>query len=118
MKELNMLMRKTASGGHGIFTTVSFDAGEVVRDLSDGEHIDHPTRTSIQVGPGVHIEDEIGSFINHSCSPTCVVEGPRVVALVDIEPGDEVTFNYTHNEDSMASPFVCECCQRLIAGKH
>ena len=101
----------------GVFANRSFQAGNVVWDLSNGETIMHPTRTSIQVMGDVHVEDPRGAFVNHSCRPTCVVDGWNIVAIKDIAGSDEITFDYSQNEDMMASPFVCRCCGRLINGK-
>lgn len=101
---------------YGVFANRTFQVGEIVCDLSDGEIIPNPTRTSIQLKEGVHVEDPIGTYINHSCSPTSKIEGSWVVAVVDIASGTEVTFDYSQNEDMLASPFTCKCCGRLIAG--
>jgi hypothetical protein len=45
------------------------------------------------------------------------VDGWNIVAIKDIAGSDEITFDYSQNEDMMASPFVCRCCGRLINGK-
>ena len=100
----------------GVFARTPFDKGKTVLYL-DGEVIAHPTRTSIQIGDGKHIEDKVGSFINHSCHPTCKIDGHKVVALRDIAADEQITFDYSENETAMASPFVCACCSRLISGK-
>jgi len=85
---------------------VSFSPGEVVR-LLDGDVYLHPTRESIRTAPDVHIDDEFGRYTNHSVNPTCKVEGGCLVALVQINPGGEITFNYIENEEKiLASPFV------------
>jgi len=101
----------------GVFANRSFQVNDVVWNLSNGETIIHPTRTSIQVMGDLHVEDPIGSFVNHSCYPTCVVDGFDIVAIKDIVSSDEITFDYSKNEDMMASPFVCRCCGHLISGK-
>jgi SET domain len=51
----------------------------------------------VQVGRNLHIElnSEL-VYMNHSCAPTVkiCVETMTVVALVDLDVGDEVTFFY------------------------
>jgi hypothetical protein len=40
--------------------------------------------------------DEPGRFVNHSCSPNAgVKEDTRLIALRDIEPGEEIRFDYS-----------------------
>lgn len=43
----------------------------------------------------MHIEDEQGRFINHSCNPSVRIKGNKVIALRDIDPLKEITFNYS-----------------------
>jgi hypothetical protein len=87
--------------------------GSTVFSLT-GEVLDHPTQTSIKIGDGKHIEDYLGRFINHSCNPSVEISGREVVAIRDLEIGDEVTFNYLENEDELVVPFECSCCGKLI----
>jgi len=100
----------------GVFTNNRIKVGDVVWDLGRGEPRFTPTRTSIQVGDKLHVEDSIGAFINHDCKPSCKVVGTKVIAVLDMGVGDEITFDYSQNEDEMASPFVCRCCGKLIKG--
>jgi hypothetical protein len=108
--------------------------GTRVLDLSGGDRVWKPTRTSVQLhsystwqgdqaiqlesvyGHDVHIEHEVGGCINHSCQPTCEIRSQFLVALADIEEGDEITFDYNKNEKRLASPFECRCCGKMIRG--
>tara|TARA_Y100000034_G_C6851291_1_gene386243 strand:+ start:385 stop:759 length:375 start_codon:yes stop_codon:yes gene_type:complete len=102
-------------GQSGVFAKESFSPGDTILYLN-GEVTGSPSRTSIQIGEGKHIEDKIGAFINHSCYPSCKIEGPRVVADKNISPSDQITFDYSKNETILASPFICSCCNKLISG--
>ena len=104
------------SGQCGVFSMREFRTGEVVLELS-GEILTAPTRTSIQMGESLHVEDDIGSFINHSGSPTCRIDGAKVVAIKNINKDEEITFNYSDNEDVLAAPFVCSETGEYISGK-
>ena len=44
--------------------------------------------------------------MNHSFNPSCYIKDDNIVALHDIEPGTELTFNYNENEVDMACPFI------------
>lgn len=72
-----------------------------------GEH------TAIDAG----VDGNEARFINHSCEPNCeaVTEGKRiwVYALKDIEPGEELTYDYnlTGNPDDPEeqAAYTCRC---------
>jgi len=103
-------------GHSGVFAACSFKSGEVVLCLT-GPIAEAPSRTSIQIEVGRHIEDEIGSFINHSPAPSCIINGADVIASRDIGVDEEITFDYGKNEDVLACPFVCAVTGNYISGK-
>ena len=76
-----------------------------------------PTRTSIQIGPDQHIEDQWGQYINHKCDPSVRVINNKLISSKRINDGDHITFNYNESEDIMANPFMCNCCDKIISGK-
>lgn len=97
-----------------------------------GVLVARPTRYTVQVGSDQHLEasdpaDLLGSldrhpwrFLNHSCRPNARIEGRLLLALVPIETGDEITFDYTTTEYDMQSPFPCRCkapqCVQIVRG--
>ncbi len=92
--------------------------GGVVLEL-DGEVVASPTRTSIELGQGRHVEDSLGRYVNHSFSPSTFVDksNSRLVALRNLQPGDEITFDYNANETAMSCPFVDMATSKPVAGK-
>jgi len=98
----------------GLFTSRPYRKGSVIYTLY-GPVTDTPTQTSIKVGEGEHIEDAMGAYINHNCDPSARIEGKNVVAIRDLHPDEEVTFNYSHNEDELVVPFLCSCCGIMIS---
>lgn len=40
-------------------------------------------------------DDYYGRFINHSCMPSCKLYGYCLHAQCDLQPGDEITLDYT-----------------------
>ena len=113
-----MLYIKEEGGRKGVYALKDLDEGSIVVDLASGKLVREPTRTSIQVGDGFHIEDEVGCFINHLCQPSCKIKAFFVVTLRDVREGEEITFDYDESEDEIASPFKCECCGKMILGKN
>ncbi|GDY00730.1 hypothetical protein LBMAG49_00590 [Planctomycetota bacterium] len=94
-----------------------------------GDEIAVPTRHSIQVGVGLHLEtkgtkaSDPGNewrYLNHSCEPNAFLRGRDLVALRQIARGEQITFDYSANEFDMATPFLCACgarqCRGMIRG--
>jgi SET domain len=96
--------------------------GELILPI-EGELVAKPSRHSVQVDEGLHVEIPEGElpdfervfdlypwrFLNHSCSPSARVQGRELLATRSISAWEEVTFDYNTTEEAMASPFVCRC---------
>lgn len=115
MKNLFIEIKQSVIGEKGLFVSKNFKIGDIIFILS-GEIFDYPSRESIHIGNNKHIVDEYGSYINHSFDPTVKISGKMIVAIKNINKGDEITFNYNENEINMASPFVVDGI--LVKGKH
>lgn len=89
------IVKTSAIHGKGLFATSKIQEGEVIGTIpfnpveEDGPYvlwIDHDT--------GVRVDCDL-KFINHSPEPNaCYCEDLDVVALKDIEPGEEITHDY------------------------
>lgn len=100
--------------GKGLYATKPYLSGELIFILT-GPITNNPSRESIHIGNNRHIYDENGIFMNHSFSPTTIIENVNVKALIDIKDGDELTFNYNESEIDMAEPFYTD--GKLVCGK-
>ena len=94
-------------------STKEYTLGETVLNL-EGEILSSPTKTSIEIGINKHIEDKFGKYMNHSFEPNTVIRECSVIAIKDILPGDELTFDYTENETNIAYPFVDKMTQKYV----
>ena len=106
---------KQNSLGYGLYATKLYKMDEIVFKL-DGEEYDHPTRETIYIGNNKHIYDKHGMYINHSFEPTTYINESCVIAKININEGDELTFNYNDNEIDMANPFYVD--GQLVCGKN
>lgn len=66
------------------------------------------------------LEDE--DFFNHSCNPNAGFKGQIVmVAMRDIKPGEEITYDYAMTDSDRRDYFKCHCgaknCRKVITGK-
>ena len=113
--------------GMGVFAARAIEPAEVLWDYAGEERWikDIPTEVwqhCFQVDYDRYVVPEKGSpgwFMNHSCEPNCVIMGrTRIVALLRIEPGDEVTFDYSTNVGWEGFSMECKCgkrrCRRVV----
>ena len=98
----------------GLFATKSYPKDSTIF-LLRGKIVTEPTRESIRVGENVHVIDPRGTYMNHSFEPTCKIDEFHVVALRDIQSGDELNFNYNESEVNMKCPFNVDGVQ--VCGK-
>lgn len=114
------VVRSSELGGKGLFATARIRRGEVIL-RADGEKFDRPVVYSYQIAEGVHTMG--AGALNHSCDdPTCGLDAEtgNLVTLVQVEPDDELNFNYLTTEWELSTPFTCRCgstdCYTTIAG--
>ena len=120
-----------ADGGHRLHASRRLAAGHRLFHLN-GVVVDSPSKFSIQIGLGQHVEvpadttrdEQLQSFpwrfLNHSCDPNLVIRNRQVMTRRSIEATEELTFNYNTTEYDMATPFMCRCgapeCSGVIGG--
>jgi hypothetical protein len=107
------IMQNNHSGEKSLHAATFFDAGETICDFTAEKIIDSPTYLTVQIGDEKHIilEPQFLQYINHSCTPNVFFDthAMKLVALKDIQPGDELLYFYPSTEWSMTQPFECFC---------
>ena len=94
-----------AHGLKSLCATTTFSRGTCLR-LLRGNVYKVPTPKSIEIDPFIHVEDDMGRFMNHSFTPSCVIDRSCIVAIRDISVGEELTFDYNINEKKMYKIFI------------
>jgi uncharacterized protein len=132
---LSPLAQARLSGpkGSGSFAVAAIPAGTTVAAFG-GHVVDRATmetfppdrqNRSIQVDDDLFMlsapEPEPGDMVNHSCEPNCGIAGSvLVVAMRDIEPGEEITFDYAMCDGTDYDEFDCHCgaatCRGHVTG--
>jgi hypothetical protein len=115
--------------GEGLFTADPIPVGRVVLSL-DGRFTSiinadadcYALSDTLYLDPG----DHLGRWVNHSCDPNCWVRirgvSAEIVAWRDIEPKEEITYDYAQNrpgdEGVWSFPCFCEAenCRMVISG--
>ncbi len=82
---------------------------------------EHARSISIQIEEGFFlapIEADKADYINHSCNPNGGLNGANnLVAMRDIDVGEEVTFDYAMSDSSPYDQFECGCGTTMCRGK-
>lgn len=125
--------RPAGEKGWGSFATEPIPAGETVAafggwvvtlDVLQTLSEDRLSR-SIQVDADLYLVSDVtpaaGDMLNHSCEPNCGLLGQTLlVAMRDIAPGEELTFDYAMCDASDYDEFRCRCeqpnCRGIVTG--
>ena len=114
----------TASLAKSLHSIISFSSGDIICDFGAAAILKTPTYLTVQTGAEehIHLKPEFLKFTNHSCDPNVFFDTQvmQLIALKNIEPGDEFSFFYPSTEWDMAQPFECLCgsekCLKNISG--
>lgn len=125
--------RPAGEKGWGSFAIEPISAGETVAGfggwvisgaelgdlLTDRQHRSIQIDTDLFLVPGD--EREPGDMLNHSCAPNCGLQGSQlIVAMRDIEVGEELSFDYAMCDASDYDEFRCLCdsanCRGVVTG--
>jgi hypothetical protein len=109
---------------HAIFSLNHIGQNEVITSFSTKELFSTPSYLTIQIDNKKHISlsPEYLQYTNHSCSPNVFFNTIdfNLVAIKDIQAGEELCFFYPSTEFEMAQPFDCLCgapnCLKKIEG--
>lgn len=125
--------RPIGEKGWGSFAVEPVAAGETVAAFGGwvvtgatlaGLSADRQSR-SIQVDSDLYLVSdetpEAGDMLNHSCEPNCGLLGQiQLVAMRDIEAGEELSFDYAMCDASDYDEFRCLCgapaCRTVVTG--
>jgi uncharacterized protein len=126
--------RNTDKKGWGSFAIAPISEGETVASfggyvVSKNELKNYSLERisrSIQISDDLYLlsgeTPEPGDQVNHSCDPNCGLLGSTVVvALRDIQIGEEISYDYAMSDSDPYDEFTCECgsdnCRKLITGE-
>lgn len=117
-------------GGMGVFAAASIRKGELLA-LWEGKFVtlaEAQTLSPEIFRLTIQVEEEFyqipfgnpepGDYFNHSCDPNAGLSGQvGLVALRDIQPGEEVCFDYAMCDGSVYDEFDCRCGSALCRGR-
>jgi hypothetical protein len=116
-------------GGRGVYARVRISRGEILvvfgGDVVPGEVLAElgsaARRFTLQVDEDAYlVSTRIGpaDWVNHSCDPNAGVQGQiTLVALREIEPGEEICFDYAMSDGTCYDEFDCQCGSSRCRGR-
>ena len=125
--------RPAGDKGWGSYAVEPINAGETVAAFGGSvvplavleTFNDDRQSRSIQVDTDLYLVSgetpDAGDMLNHSCEPNCGLSGQiLLVAMRDIEPGEELSFDYAMCDASDYDEFRCLCeeptCREIVTG--
>ncbi len=128
VKCLNVYLDVTAACGFGLFAAKSFARGTTIIVDEDGDYYDNVMTLAEALGQGHQLSEQLfqvgedafllpngnlDDVVNHSCSPNTGLQltpmGYRMIALTDIAPGDELTYDYSTYIGETPERLKCAC---------
>jgi hypothetical protein len=113
--------QRISNGQNALFALRTYRAGETIASFSAGTISAEPTYLTVQVGAGKHItlQPEFLQYINHSCDPNVFFDttSMELIALKELQTGEELVFFYPSTEWKMTQSFDCYCGNPGCLGK-
>lgn len=118
------VLQNNVTSEKSLYTSKNFSEGDVLCNFSGGTVSSTPTYLTVQIKLNEHItlQPDFLQYCNHSCEPNVFFDTTKfeLVALKDINIGDELTFFYPSSEWNMDQSFTCNCgnknCLQTIKG--
>jgi hypothetical protein len=119
-------------GGRAVYARQPVRKGELLvvwgGEVLTGEQLTQLPKTtqrlSVQVEENLYLlpsQEGPGDWVNHCCDPNAGMSGQiALVAMRDIAPGEEITYDYAMSDGSPYDEFECNCgahnCRRCVTG--
>lgn len=113
-------IKKSPISGNGIYTKELILRGSRFYEIPLNTISRSPRSRFAFIGQGRYVNDEaVLNWVNHSCEPNTALNiidaKPFLVALRDIEPGEEITCDYCLTEEGGVK-VACACKSKKCRG--
>jgi hypothetical protein len=120
----DLLIRKSGIHGSGCYTLAAIPEGAYIaeytgtvlsKDEADDLYSERPDTYLFCLGEGEFVidGDTVAAFVNHCCDPNCEtdeIDGKVwVIALREIAPGEELTYDYNLYDGDDDDQAPCHC---------
>ena len=138
MTHPDLVLKNSKIEGKGVFAKKTIPKGTILFIVNNTSTIQH---TRFEVAKfsnrfkkflknfgynynGLIVYDRgIDKFWNHSCNPTCADYNDKMIAIKDIKPGEEITYDYSFDERNEKNSYIelmgraCRCGADNCRGK-
>ncbi len=120
---MRLIVRSSAIHAAGVFTLERIPSGTLIaeytgtrmkHDDADTLYSERPYTYLFGVGDGTYVVDgfSMAMYLNHSCAPNCETEEDEeevvwIRAIRDIEPGEELVYDYCLYDGEGDAPCTC-----------
>jgi uncharacterized protein len=117
-----LVIRQSRIHSRGCYTThpirkgtliIEYVGDRLTNEQAEDLYDDSPHTYLFSLDSGTHVVDGYGvaAFVNHSCDPNCETDQIRgkiwIIALRDIQPGEELTYDYNLFDGDDDAPCLC-----------
>jgi SET domain-containing protein len=131
-----LVIRQSRIHSRGCYTThpirkgtliIEYVGDRLTNEQAEDLYDDSPYTYLFSLDSGKHVVDGFGvaAFVNHSCDPNCETDQIRgkiwIIALRDIQPGEELTYDYNLFDGDDDAPCLCgakRCRGSLYSRSH
>ena len=128
---MGLIIRSSALHGAGVYTTHPISKGTHVLEYTgprlpvrqtDGMYADSEVTYLFGMDGGRTVIDGFGmaAFVNHSCHPNCETDQIKgriwIIAISDIEAGEELTYDYNIYDAEPGEDSACHCGTKECRG--
>lgn len=128
---MSLILRHSRIHSYGCYTDRRIRQGALVveyvgermsNEQADDLYDPFPNTYLFGLDGGKRIIDGYGvaAFVNHSCDPNCETDQIRskmwIIALRDIEPGEELTYDYNLYDSDFVDDAPCSCGAKACRG--
>lgn len=109
--EIMLEIKNSKIDGKGIFTDKGIVKGERFYNIPLDNISSTPRLHWARIGDKFIGDDKVLDWVNHSCVPNTMIgagESPALIALCNIEAGEEITCDYNKTETS-GQKYKCNC---------
>lgn len=94
-----------------VIATAKIKAYRVLYQSQEFLILPKPNYQTVQIAENAHILDHVFANLNHHCTPNTFIDvnNLTLVAVRDIDEGEQLNFAYFTTEVKLDKPFSCQC---------
>ena len=123
---VDTIIKNSKTAGKGVFAARDFKKGEVILEWKSKQILTQDQVDQLPASEKHYVstytkneyllQQSPEKYVNHSCNPNTRVENRCDVAIKDIKKGEEITSDYSKDNDGTQVQFKCNCGSKDCKG--